>query len=164
MDAKRLGKQVLGGVLTLIGCGLALALLRVLVFGHIENRWNSSALGQSLWSAFGLILLVALSVYIICSGLRMTNPRLVRPFRFGWGKILISLFVLSGRVGFYFHFFPQLADLKPSNPTEAASMKVAEIALGLFFSYLIFRGIRQGFTRPEPQLDTLPLQSPESGR
>jgi hypothetical protein len=44
------------------------------------------------------------------------------------------------------------------------SMRVTGIVVSLVVAYLIFRGIRQGFTRPESQPNTLPPQPPESGR
>jgi hypothetical protein len=110
--------------------------------------------------------MAALPVYFICSGLRMMNPKLIKPFRFGWGKIIIGSGMLFSQVGSHYHLVPEgpLPILKPSNPTEAVSMEVTGIVMSFVFAYLIFRGIRQGFTRPKPQPDTLPLQPPESGR
>ena len=40
MDAKRLGKQVVGGLLTLVGCAFSLSVVRVLALSHIENLWT----------------------------------------------------------------------------------------------------------------------------
>jgi hypothetical protein len=52
----------------------------------------------------------------------------------------------------------------PIHKPSKASQAVSTIAFDLIGVYLIFRGIRQGFTRPEPQPDTLSPQSPESGQ
>jgi len=165
MDAKRLGKQVVGGLLTLVGCAFSLSVVRVLALSHIENLWTRG-LALTLWNIGGLVLLAALSGYLVGSGLRMMNPQLVKPFRFGRGKIIVGSWVLFSRVGSHYHLVPDgpVPILKPSNPTQAVSIKVTGIVVSLVVAYLIFRGILQGFTRPESQSDTLPPQSPESGR
>jgi len=161
MEAKHRGKQVLGGVLVFVGCGVSLLVLRLLAFGHIVNVWMFGGLGPTLWNVGRLVLLAALSVYLVCSGLRMINPKLAKPFRFGWGKILFgSLMILSG-VGSHYHLVPDgpIPYFKPSNSTEAVSMKVTNIALSIIFACLIFRGIREGFV----QRDSHAAQPPPSG-
>jgi hypothetical protein len=165
MNVKRRGKQVVGGLLVLIGCVVSLSFLRGLAIGHIDNLWKWG-LAFSLWNIGRLVIQAALAVYLICSGLRMMNPKLIKPFRFGWGKIVIGSSVLFSQVGSHYHLIAEgpLPRFKPSNPTQAASMEVTGIVMSLVFAYLIFRGIRQGFSRPESQPDSLSAQSPESGR
>jgi hypothetical protein len=163
MDAKRRGKQVVGGLLTLVGCGLSLGVLRrLLVFGQVENVWTVEPITRRLWNIGTLVLLAALSAYLVCSGLRIMNPQLVKPFRFEWGKIIFGALILYMQVGFDYQLVPEgpVPIHKPSNLSQAVSV----IAFDLIGVYLIFRGIRQGFTRSESQPDTLPLQPPESGR
>jgi len=46
--------------------------------------------------------------------------------------------------------------LKPSNETQALTMKATGIVLDFFFAYLIFRGIREGLSRREN------IKSPET--
>ena len=138
----RLVKQICGGLLVVVGCAILLLLLRGM-FRQIGTIWN----------VVGDVLLVSLLVYVCLSGLRMMNPSLVRRPRFGWGKIIVGLFVLYSQAMRYFHLFPDgpIPELKPANPTQAASMKVTMVAICLLFAYVIYRGIRQGFPRSAPQ-------------
>ena len=153
MNIKPRAIQVLGGVLLLVGCGLSILILRAVIFGHIGNIWN---VGVSVW-------LVSLSAYLVCSGLRMVSPKVFKPFRFGWGKIILGSSILFGQVGS--HYGPTadgpLPLFKPSNPTQAASMKLTSIVISLISVYLIFRGIRTGFARRESRPGIHPPQSPD---
>lgn len=100
MDAKRRGKQVVGGLLTLVGCGLSLGVLRrLLVFGHVQNLWTLEPVTRRLWQIGGLVLLAAFSAYLVGSGLRLMNPKLVKPSRFGWGKIIFGTLILYIQLG-----------------------------------------------------------------
>lgn len=166
MDTKRRAKQVFGGVMVLVGCVSLLRILGALIFGHIANSWASVGLALNLWNIGTLVLLTSLGVYFVCAGLRWINPQLIKPPRFGWGKIIFGSLMLFSQVGSHYHLVPEgpLPILKPSNPTEAVSMQVTGIAISLVCVYLIFRGIRAGFARRESQLDIPPPQSPESGQ
>jgi hypothetical protein len=86
MDTTHKFNQVLGGVLFVVGFGFLLLLLRSVVSGHIGNIWN--------FGSFALLALV--SLYLGGSGLRMVSPGVIKPFRFGWGRIILGSWILFG--------------------------------------------------------------------
>jgi hypothetical protein len=83
----------------------------------------------------------------------MLNPQLIKKPRFGWGRIVIGSFMLYVQVGSDLHLVPDgpVPTLKPSNPAQAAAMRMTGIALCLVFIYVVYRGIRAGFRKPQPQ-------------
>jgi hypothetical protein len=148
MDVKRRTKQVFGGLVILVGCAFASPLLLTLVSGRNYNLRTNDGMPVYLVRLGALILFTSLSAYLICTGLRMVSPKVLRPFRFGWGKILLGSWMLFSEASSHYHLAPEgpLPILKPSNATEAVSMKVTGIAMCLVSVYLIFRGIRAVFT------------------
>src|SRR5271166_2747741 len=150
MNTNRLAKQLFGIVVPLTGCVLLLASLRRMFY--ISHLWTTGSPGLNLWNVVGLFLFPSLGVYCVGAGLRLLNPQLIKKPRFGWGRIVIGLFMLYVQVGSELHFAPDgpVPTFKPSNPTQATSMKITGIAFCLIFIYVIYRGIRAGFTRPEP--------------
>jgi len=151
MDIRRRTKQLSGAIVLLVGCVLTLASLRRLPY--ISHVWTTGNLAMSLWNITGFVVFPALAAYCVLSGLRLINPQLIRAPRFGWGRIVIGSFMLYVQVGSDLHFTPEgpVPTFKASNPTQAATMKATGIAIGLFFIYLIYRGVRAGFTRPKPR-------------
>jgi len=115
-------------------------------------------LARTAWNLSFLFLITAFSVYLVCTGLRMLNPALVRSFNFGWGKIIFGSLMLLSSVGSHYEGerAGPLPILKPSNETQALTMKATGIVLDFFFAYLIFRGIREGLSRREN------IKSPET--
>jgi hypothetical protein len=89
MDIKHRAKQACGIFLVLVGCALA-----ILVFRNIDNLWKIDNLTIYPWRVGLLVLRASISAYLICTGLRMVNPMLIKPFRFGWGKILFGSMML----------------------------------------------------------------------
>lgn len=158
MEANVLRKQVFGSITLLVGCASSFPLLRLLLSGDIFHIWRIDLLARNFWNLSFLLLLTAFSVYLVCTGLRMLNPALVRSFRFGWGKIIFGSLMLLSSLRSHYEGEPAgpLPILKPSNEHQALTMKATGIVLDLFFSYLIFRGIRQGFSRLEN------IKSPET--
>jgi hypothetical protein len=152
-------KQILGAAVVAAGVALALLVSRRLDFGEITYMLQVSGVVQTLWRLGVFALVGSFAVYMICSGLRMVNPTLIRTFRFGWGKIIFGVLILYMQLGIDNHFVlnGQTDIHRPSTLSEAVSVLVFDL-IGV---YLIFRGIRQGFTRPQPQPDILPSQSPE---
>ena len=158
MDIKHRAKQVSGGFLFLVGCGLLLLLVRPLIFGHFHFG--------NIWSFATFVLLAFISVYLVCSGLRMVSPGVIKPSRFGWGKVILGLWILNGALES--NYAPPadgpLPLFKPSNPTQAVSMKVTAIFISLIGLYLIFRGIRAGFAQGKSQPGIHATESAESTR
>jgi hypothetical protein len=161
MAIQQRAKQVFGSVVILVGCAFAFPLALMMVSGHIENLWKIDNMTVYLVRIGALVLFTSLSVYLICTGLRMVNPRVMEPFRFGWGKILFGSWVLFSQVSAHYHLIPEgpLPILKPSNAAEGVSMKVTGMAMCLLAVYLIFRGIRAGFS-PRESLLTQIIPSP----
>lgn len=147
MHIKQRAKQVFGSVVVLVGCAFAFPLILAVVPGHIDNLWKIDNMTVYLVRIAALVLFTSLSVYLICTGLRMVNPRVIKPFRFGWGKILFGSWILFSQVSSHYDLTPEgpLPIFKPSNPNEAVSMKVTAMAMCLVSVYLIFRGVRAGF-------------------
>lgn len=151
MDIKHRAKQLFGALLLLMGGYLSLLTILRLIFGHMS----------SIWRAGDFVVLGSLSAYLIYAGLRLTNPKRFKPSGFGWGKIVFGSLILYSNIESHYHVAPEgpIPLLKPSNPTQAVSMKLTGIVLGLICVYLIFRGIWQGFSR-HPQPDTESPQPP----
>jgi membrane protease YdiL (CAAX protease family) len=150
MNIKHSARLALGVLILLVGACLSVALLPRLVLGRIGDFWQVGI----------VVLLAALSAYLIYSGLRLINPQRFKPPKFGWGKIILGSFLLFGQVGSHYH--PSEGPLplfRPSNPTQAASMRATSVVIDLVCVYLIFRGVWQGFSRREPQPNTQPPQS-----
>jgi hypothetical protein len=124
MKTNRLAKQLFGIVVLLVGCVLLLASLGRLPY--IAHFWAAGNLGLILWNVAGLVLFPSLGVYCVCAGLRLLNPQLIKKPRFGWGRIVIGSFMLYVQVGSDLHFIPDgpVPTLKPSNPTQATSMRM----------------------------------------
>jgi hypothetical protein len=152
MDMKHRAKQACGIFLVLLGCAQA-----VRVFRNIDNLWKIDKLTIYSWRIGSLVLLASFSAYFICTGLRMVNPMLIKPFRFGWGKILFGSTMLFTQVASHYHLVPEegpFSNLKPSNAGEAVGWEVAAMAMSVLALYLIYRGIRAGFY----QRKSLPTQ------
>ncbi len=162
MRTTSLAKQLLGIVVLLVGCVLLLASLRRLL--HISEFWKTGNPGLILWNVAGFVVLIAVGVYCFLSALRLLNSRLVKKPRFGWGRIVLGSFMLYVQIGSDLHLVPDgpVPTFKPSNPAEAATMKMTGIALCFAFAYVIYRGIRVGFARPESPESTPELGAPGS--
>src|SRR5207237_8903700 len=114
-------KQVLGAVPVLAGIAVVFLVARRLVLDVIVKIWQFGVL-ITLWR-LGLFALVAsVAVYLIRSGLRMINPRVFGPFRFGWGKILFGVLILSIGVRLSFHSQRPTPDSLPINH-ESSSLR-----------------------------------------
>jgi hypothetical protein len=147
MDAKYRTKQILGGLAFLVGCAFLSPLLLMLISGHINNIWKIDNAANYFMRIAAVVLFASFAAYFLCTGLRMVSPRLLKPFRFGWGKILLGVWILFSEISSHFHLVPEgpLPLLKPSNETQALSMKATGIAICVLSVFLIFRGVRAGF-------------------
>lgn len=160
MRTTSVAKQLLGIVVLLVGCVLLLASLRRLL--HISEFLKTGNPGLILWNIAGLGVFVAVGAYCFLSALRLLNPQLVKKPRFGWGRIVLGSFMLYVQIGSDLHLVPDgpLPAFKPSNPAEAATMKMTGIALCFVFAYVIYRGIRAGFAKHESPESTPELGAP----
>src|SRR5262252_10696725 len=153
MDIRHRAKQVSGGFLFLVGCGLLVLLLKSLIFGHFHFG--------NIWGFETFVFFVFISLYLVCSGLRMVSPGVIRPFRFGWGQVILGYWILSGALKS--NYGPPahgpLPVFEPSNPTQAGAMKSAYVVISVIGLCLIYLGIRAGFARRESQPD---IHTPES--
>ena len=150
MGFKHRAKQVLGAVVVAASVWLALLMLRRLVVPD----WLVGGILTKLYTAGFLVLNAALAVHLFYSGLRIVNPKTVSPSRFEWGKVIVGALILYLQVGFDYHLVPKgpLPFHMPSTPTQAASV----LAFDLTAVYLIFRGVRAGVIRREPQRERPP--------
>jgi hypothetical protein len=145
---KNRGKQVLGAALVLASVWLSVLILRRLVFTDI---WQVGGVLLRLYTLGFLVLNAIFAVWLLYFGMRMVNPKTFRPSRFGWGRIISGATILYMQVGFDSKLVSG-GPYKPSTQAQAASVLVIDLVA----VYLIFRGIRAGFARPESQPDILP--------
>lgn len=99
-------KHVLGAVLVLAGIAVVFLVARRLVLDVIVKIWQFGVL-ITLWRLGLFVLVGSVAVYLIRSGLRMINPRVFGPFRFGWGKILFGVVILYMQLGSIIISFPE---------------------------------------------------------
>jgi hypothetical protein len=152
-------KHVLGAVLVLAGIAVVFLVARRLVLDVIVKIWQFGVL-ITLWRLGLFVLVGSVAVYLIRSGLRMINPRVFGPFRFGWGKILFGVVILYMQLGFDYHFIPR--GRRPIPNPSTMNQAVSVLIWDLIGVYLIFRGIWRGFYQRERQPNIPGLQSPES--
>src|SRR3954467_5905265 len=118
MNAKHLGIRLLGWLALVAGSAIAAAQLRVLILGQITNGWM----------LLGEVPVVALAAYLFYIGRKavlIAKGQHPPKARFGYGRILLGVWLIFSSANAHFHFFPTrrgIRPLEPSNPTQAAAM------------------------------------------
>jgi hypothetical protein len=66
--------------------------------------------------------------------------------------------MLYSQIGSPFHWIPEgpIPLMKANNASEATGMRFASVLLSLLWIYLIYRGVRAGFTRERAQINAVP--------
>lgn len=103
-------------------------------------------------------MFTSVSIYLIFAGLRMIAPDRVKRFRFGWGRILLGLWMLLGQLAQYLHLNRQgpIPLFEPSNATQAIAMQFTGVVMVLFAVCLIAWGMWTGFSARKPKANTDP--------
>jgi hypothetical protein len=150
MDAKRLLIQLLG-ILSLI-CG---GLLGILWLRTAYFMLNSTILGNppNFVARMSQAWFLGLAAYLISVGLRGVrwerNKVEAKVAKVKWGRVLSGSFLIlcsAVNISNHFHPVPNRFELKPSNETEAAAMKVTQVVLIFLLpipgAWLVASGIR----------------------
>jgi len=154
VDWKKWAKRVFGSFLLIAGT-VFLALQLLHIPAGLADFLNYPTLAQALWEITGRALVFAVSTYLVITGLRMINPAVIPPARFGWGKILFGMLMLHSQIGTHFHWNPDgpIPLMKANNAGEAAGMRFASALFNCLWIYLIYRGVRAGFRLNKGQID-----------
>jgi lipoprotein signal peptidase len=166
MNRKCRAILVLGYLMVVAACFLALRLIQALIFRTITTFWTLAS----------DLLFAALVIYLIYVGRRgiayARGTRRPKP-RFGWGRILLGAILLYNSANAHFHLTPTrqiIKPLEPSNEAQALGMNAADIVLAIGCVVLILSGIWAGIRRKPNKHDlsalsnhVLTVNRPESG-
>jgi hypothetical protein len=155
MNTKSRAILVLGYLMVIAGCFLALRLIQALIFRTIT----------SLWVLLADLLFAALVIYLVYIGSRAIAYAKGRPrpkARFGWGRILFGAILLFSSADAHFHLTPirvAVKPLEPSNQTQALAMNATAIVLAVSYIVLILSGLWVGIRRKPNKHDLSALSN-----
>jgi hypothetical protein len=149
MPMKKLGLQILGWLLVIIGFVLGLLLVRGVFLGF--TRGFGAAHYQRFWIFLGYVLFLALAMYLFAIGKRsllIAKGEHLSRTRFGWGRMLIGLILLYSFVVDHFHLLPlhrsPFKQFEPANTSEAVGMTIMTTLIVLGCVWMILSGIWRG--------------------